>query len=127
MDVSIVKKLGILLNNVPTDSWAEDKKEEDLVEIDMKVINIVEEKNKEAEVKVIIMSVKDIKEDIESLDHVNTLHMNIIEEETTEDKGVDIRIQDLGLDLIKIAVTDVEVKNQIILDEFEREEKREGR
>lgn len=111
MDVSIVKKLGILLNNVPTDSWAEDKKEEDLVEIDMKVINIVEEKNKEAEVKVIIMSVKDIKEDIESLDHVNTLHMNITEEETTEDKGVDIRIQDLGLDLIKIAVTDVEVKN----------------
>lgn len=120
MDASIVKRLVILLNNVRTNNLVGDKTGEDQVEIDMKAIDIVEGKNKEAEVKVITMNEKDIRGDIEGLDNVNTLHMNTNEEEITEDKDndrekdkdkdIDIQIQDLDQDLIKIPVTDVEVK-----------------
>lgn len=122
MGASIVKKLGILLNNVLIDNLVVDKIEEDQVEIDMKMTDIAEEKNKEAEVKVITMNEKDIRGDIEGLDNVNTLHMNTNEEEITEDKDrdrekdrdkdkdIDIQIQDLGQDLIKNPATDDEVK-----------------
>ncbi len=116
MDASIVKRLDISRNNVPTNNLVEDKIGEDQVEIDMKMIDIVEEKNKEAEVKVITMNEKGIKGDIEGLDNVNTLHMNTKEEEITEDKDrdkdkdIDIQIQDRDQGLMKIPVTDVEVK-----------------
>lgn len=116
MDASIVKRLDILLNNAPTNNLVGDKRGEDQVEIDMKTIDIVEEKNKEVEVKVITMSEKGIKEGIEDLDNVNTLHMNTNEEEITEDKDrdkdkdIDTQIQDRDQGLMKIPVTDVEVK-----------------
>lgn len=122
MGASIVKKLGILRNNVLTDNLVVDKIGEDQVEIDMKMTDIVEEKNKEVEVRVITMNEKDIRGDIGGLDNVNTLHMNTNEEEITEDKDrdrekdrdkdkdIDIQIQDLGQDLIKSPATDDEVK-----------------
>lgn len=108
MDVFIVKKLAILLNNVLINKVVDDKIEEDPVEIDMIMIDIAEEKNKEAGAEVITMENKDNKEDIENLDLGNTLPTTI-EEESTEDKGTGAQNQDLIQALLMTVAIDVEV------------------
>lgn len=111
MDAFIAKKLGILLNSALIDSLVVDRTEEDPAEkeIVMTMIDIVGGKNKEAGVEVVIMRDKDHKEDIENLDLANIPPTNT-EEESIEDKDIDVQNQDLIQDRIRTVDTVVEVK-----------------